>query len=464
MTRYPAGPSDYFFGATLARRFRQDPLGFITEIGESFGDIASFRMGPLRAFFLNQPQLIREVLITKHKQFKRPRWLTRPLVKVDGHGLVLTEGELWQRQRRLVQPAFAAKRFDAYGQVTVELTRRMIERWTATPELDIADAMTRLTLEIIAQTLFGIDVSDQAETLGSAVRVISQTFVSEAANPFQLPDWLPLPKKRRFRQAVRTLDELAWRVIRQRRASGRDEGDLLSMLLLAVDEQGDGRGMSDQQVRDEAVTLFNAGHDSTAAALSWIWYLVARHPAVEAQIVDEIDQVLGGRAATYADVARLPYVEMVVKESMRLYPPTWTLFAREAVADTTLGEYQIPRGSWVYVFPWVTHRDARYFEHPLKFDPERFSPARAAQIPANAYIPFGAGPRACIASAFATMEMVLIAATVLQRYRVRLADEQREVEPEPLISLRPKGGLRVALARRSEPALAGGSGHAARGV
>lgn len=452
MQRYPAGPRDYFFGATLASQFRKRPLEFISDVGRTYGDLASFRMGPLRVYFVNQPQLIREVLITRHKIFKRPAWLTRPLVKVDGQGLVLTEGALWQRQRRLVQPAFAARRFDSYAQVTVDFTRRMTERWAGRQQLDIAEAMTRLTLEIIGKTLFGVDVSNQAEQLGEAVRVISQTFVREAGLPFQLPDWLPLPSKRRFRRAAATLDELVWSMIRQRRASGRDEGDLLSMLLLAVDEEGDGAGMSDQQARDEALTLFNAGHDSTAAGLSWLWYLVAQHPVVEARMVEEVDQVLAGRAAAYADVARLPYTEMVVKETLRLMPPTWALFAREAIGPTELGGYTLPRGSWVYIFPYVTQRDPRFFEHPEKFDPERFSPNHIDKIPQCAYIPFGAGPRACIASAFATMEMVLIAATVLQRYRIKLAADQPPVVPEPLISMRPQGGLRVALTRRQHMA------------
>jgi cytochrome P450 len=226
------------------------------------------------------------------------------------------------------------------------------------------------------------------------------------------------------------------------------------MLLLAVDEEGDGRGMTDEQARDEAVTLFNAGHDSTAAALAWIWYLVGRHPEVETRLVDEVDAALAGRDATHADVPRLAYAERVVKESIRLYPPTWTMFPREAIADVELGGYTVPCGSWVYAFPWVTHRDPRFFDEPLRFDPQRFAPGRVEQMPPYAYFPFGGGPRGCIGNTFATMEMVLILATVLQRFRVRLAADQGEVEPEALIAIRPKGGLRVKLERRPEPAYA----------
>ena len=454
MAKYPPGPKDAWLGATLAMRFRREPLAFITDVCRAYGDIAYLRMGPLRAYFVNHPRLIREVLLTKNKAFRRPRWLTRPLAKIDGNGLVLSEGDLWQRQRRLVQPAFSTKRFDRYAQVTVEQTCAMLDGWRDASSLDVAEAMTALTLRIIGKTLFGVDVSEQAEELSSAVRVISQSFVDEAANPFQLPDWLPLPAKRRQRQAIATLDRFVWNVLRQRRASGEDRGDLLSMLLLAVDDEGDGRGMSDVQARDEAITLFNAGHDSTAAGLAWIWDLIARHPHVADKLADEVDSVLQKREATWADVPQLNYTEMIVKESLRLYPPTWTMFAREVISSAELDGYTIPRGAWVYCFPWVTHRDPRFFADPLIFDPERFSPERVESIPPFAYFPFGGGPRGCIGTGFATMEMILIVATVAKRYRLRLADEQQAVEPEPLISLRPKGGLRVALEARAQPALA----------
>ena len=243
--------------------------------------------------------------------------------------------------------------------------------------------------------------------------------------------------------------------IRKRRESGQDQGDLLSMLLLAVDEEGDGRGMTDEQARDEAMTLFNAGHDTTAAALAWVWYMVATNPAIEARLIEEIDSVLGGNTPVLADAGRLPYVEMVIKESLRLYPPTWSLVPREVVDPFELNGYPIAHGSWVYIFPFVTQRDPRFFANPLSFDPERFSAERSEQIPQHAYIPFGGGPRVCIGEKFAMMEMVLIVATVLQKVRVTLAADQGEVEPEPLIAIRPKGGLRVAISRRSKLAYAG---------
>lgn len=454
MPHYPHGPKDLFFGLTLARQFRNHPLQFLTDIGRIYGDIAYMRMGPLRVYVLNQPSWIHELLVTKHKCFRRPALLVRPLAKLDGNGLVLSEGDFWLRQRRLVQPAFSTRQIAGYAEVTVEYTRRMLARWRGGTVLDVADEMTRLTLEIIAQTLFGVELSGRAAHLGEAVRVISEAYVREAGYPVHLPDWLPLPQKRRKRWAIRTLDEMIWSIIRERRATREDHGDLLSMLLLAVDEEGDGRGMTDRQARDEAMTLFNAGHDSTAAALAWIWYLVAAHPAVEARLVEEVDDVLAGRAPKLFHVPRLPYTQMVVKEAMRLYPPTWAMFPREATASVEIGPYTIPKRSWVYVFPWLTHRDPRFFEHPEVFDPERFAPGRSDKIPQHAYFPFGSGPRVCIGNTFATTEIILIISCVLQQFRLKLAADQPDVEPEALIAMRPKGGLRVCLSRRAELAYA----------
>lgn len=453
MAIHPPGPKDALFGIRLIRRFRRDPLSFVLEVARDYGDLAYLRFGPIRTYFVFHPQLVREVLVTRHKHFRRPPTLIGPLRQIDGNGLVLSEGDVWKRQRRLMQPAFSTRRFESYGQVTVDYTKRMLADWSGGQSLDIADAMTQLTLGIIAKMLFDVKLDGRTRELGEAVHAVSQMVFAETGYPVHLPDWLPIASKRRKRWAISTLHNLVSEIIRDRRASGEDRGDLLSMLLLAVDEEGDGRGMSDQQARDEAITLFNAGHDSTAAALAWTWYLVARHPAVEGRLVEEIDSVLGDRDPVYTDVARLPYAEMVVKESLRLYPPTWTLLPREVLEPLELGGYSIPRGAWLYTFPWVTQRDPRWFVGPETFDPERFSPARAEDIPPYAYFPFGGGPRVCIGGALATMEMVLILATVLKSFRLKLAPGQAAVEPEPLIAIRPRGGLRVTLTRRNEPAL-----------
>lgn len=446
MPEYPPGPDDRFLGVALAWRLRKEPLKALAEM-RAFGDIASFRTGPYRMYLVNHPDLIREVLITKAKSFRKARRQTTAFAKIDGNGLVVSEGDFWLRQRRLVQRVFHASRMRRYAEVMVEQTRRMLERWP-TGEVEICDAMTGLTLAIIAKTMFDLDLDGQAARLGEAVRVLSQVLVHEFSSPVVLPDWVPLPGKRRKRWALATLDELIWGAIRNRRASGEDKGDLLSMLLLAVDEEGEGDRMTDQQARDEAMTLFNAGHDSTAAALAWVWHFVATQPGVQGRLVEEIGRVLGARPAAYGDVARLEYTQRVIKESMRIYPSTWGLFAREAIEDTEIGGWPIRKGSWMLAYQWVTHRDGRFFEDPQRFDPDRFAPGRVENIPHYAYFPFGAGPHVCIGNTFAIMEMTLIVASVLQRFAVEPVPRQGPVEPEALVALRPKGGLPLLVRQR----------------
>ena len=448
--RYPPGPRGQLFGLTLGLRFAKDPLGFLDDVRRASGDIVFFRVGPVRWYFVNNPDLIREVLVTKGKQFHKERATLNALRQVDGEGLVITEGDKWLRQRRLLQPAFHSRRMGRYAGAIVDRTERMLARWRPGQTLNIVDEMTHLTLEIIAKVFYDTELTGQAAHLGEAVRILSQTFYNELTTIIPLPDWLPLPAKRRKRWAIQTLDSLIRGFICERRTSGVDRGDLLSMLLLAVDEEGDGTGMSDEQARDEAVTMFNAGHDSTAAALAWIWYLVAKHPAVEARLVEEARTVLGSRPATDEDLPKLKYSEMVVRESLRLYPPVWALFARIPNTEVELGGYTIASGSRVSIFPWMTQRDARFFEAPEKFEPERFAPGRVETIPQYAWIPFGAGPHICIGQSLALNEMTLIVPTILQKFRLSFApDQPRDVIPEPLLAIRPLGGLRMTISRRS---------------
>lgn len=443
----PPGPTDGLFGLSFIRRFMKDPLAFITEVGQRYKDLACFRMGPVRACFVNNPELIREVLVTRAKIMRKQRRALDVLRQVDGEGLVITEGELWQRQRRLLQPAFHPRRMAGYAQSIVERTLVRLESWRPGQTLEMVDQMTHLTVEIIAKVFYNVEVADQSAMLGRAVRILSQAFYRELTRaPFVLPGWLPLPAQRRKRWAIRALRGLIDQMIRQRRAAPADQGDLLSMLLLAVDEEGDGRGMSDRQARDEAVTMFNAGHDSTAAALAWCWYLVGTHPQVESRLVEEARAVLGPREATAEDLPRLVFTEAVVREALRLYPPVWALFVRVPQEDLELAGYTIPKGTWLYIFPWVTQRDARFFADPLRFDPDRFDALRAQSIPQYCWIPFGAGPHACIGQHLALSEMTLILATVLKRFRLALApDQPREIDPEPLLAIRPRGGLRMVV-------------------
>jgi cytochrome P450 len=279
--------------------------------------------------------------------------------------------------------------------------------------------------------------------------VLSDVAIYEMTHALRLPTWLPTPYQRRKRWAMRLLDDTIRRIIRERRATGEDRGDLLSMLLLAVDNEDDGQGMTDEQARDEAMTLLLAGHDTTAAGLVWTWYLLARHPEVAARVVEEIDQVLGDRTATAADVPQLRYTEMVLKESLRMYPPAIGTFNRQAITDVEIGGYLLKKGALVHILSYVLHHDERWFPEPERFDPERFAPGRVEAIPPYAYVPFGAGPRVCIGNTFAMLEMTLILATILRQFHPTLAPGQGKPRRLVQMSLRPEGGLRLCWTRRT---------------
>jgi cytochrome P450 len=442
-THYPPGPRDWFFGLTIGLRSLREPLAFLQEMARTYGDIAYVRVGPYRTYVLNHPNLIREVLVTRGKSFCKWEAQKRVFRKIDGNGLINTEGEFWLRQRRLIQKAFQQRRLGGYADTAVELTRRRLDRWTAGTALNLDRELSELALEIVGETLFGVDLRDHVAWLSETAEVLRDTFIREFLAPVPLPDWLPLPSKRRMRRAIRDLDAFITGIIRDRRASGEDKGDLLSMLLLAVDDQGDGTGMTDQQARDEAVTLFNGGHDSTSAALAWTCYFIARYPDVQESLRAEVEAVLGERPAVLADLPRLAFADRVVKESLRIYPPTTALFTRQAVTEVEIGGYQLARGSLVATSPYVTQRDPRWFPEPERFDPDRFGPGRVEAIPEYAYFPFGAGPHVCIGNTFAMMEITLVVATVVQRFQLELMPGQEAIVPELKVSLRPKGGVWV---------------------
>jgi cytochrome P450 len=442
-TQYPPGPRDWFFGVSLGRRSLREPLTFLQEMVRRYGDIVYMHLGPVHTYVINHPNLIREVLVSKGKSFRKWERQKRVFRKIDGGGLINSEGDFWLRQRRLIQKAFQQRRFSRYAETMVELTRRRLDRWTPGAAINLDQEMSQLALEIAGQTLFGVDLREEAGWLGETAEILRETFIREFLAFVPLPDWLPLPSKRRMRRAIRTLDTFITGIIRARRASGEDKGDLLSMLLLAVDDQGDGTGMTDRQARDEAVTLFNAGHDSTSAALAWTCYFIARNRGVQERLREEMEAVLGGRAATLEDLPRLTFTGTVVKESLRICPPTPALINREAVAEVELGGYHVPRGSVVVLSPYVTQRDPRWFREPQRFDPDRFAVGRAADIPEYAYFPFGAGPHVCVGNNFALMEITLVVATLVQRFQVELTPGQENVVPELKVSLRPRGGVYV---------------------
>jgi cytochrome P450 len=449
-SRYPPGPSDPLFGLRLARRLRKEPLEFAVEMARQYGDLASFCLGPYRVYVVNHPDYVHQVLVTQAKCFRKLPRVMRVLSQTDGNGLVISEGDFWLRQRRLAQPAFHAHALDRYAPALVTSTRRLLDQWPDGAEIEIAQAMGHLILEILSRTLFDVELaSDQVAAACEAISTLSEVLVQEMGQPLRLPGWLSLPGLRRKRQAIRLLDNLLGGLIRERRAAGPGHGDLLSRLLWHRDAGDIGRALTDRQARDEAMTLLHAGLETTAAGLAWVWYLVAKHPEVEARLVQEVDAILGERPATSQDVPLLCYTGMVVKESLRLYVPTWILFPRQALREVEVGGYVFPRGSWVIIFPYALHRDPRWFAEPERFDPERFAPGRWERVPPCAYLPFGAGPHLCLGRTFALTAMTLIVATVLQQFRLGLARGQGDPEAEPFLALRPRGGVRLTVARRS---------------
>jgi cytochrome P450 len=426
------------------REFNNDSLGFITRC-RKFGDVVRSRFLYVHAYFLYNADDIEALLTTKAKSFRKAGSLRSPFfARLVGNGLVTSEGDFWRRQRRLAQPAFHRQRISTYGEVMVDYAQRAIDKWRPGEEIDISKDMTRLTLEIVVKTLFDADVSNDADHVGAMLSEVVKPFASQATLKWILDNRLPTPGHRRYFKAVSEIDRIVFRIISDRRASKSDEGDLLSMLLQAQDD--DGSQMNDAQLRDEVMTLFLAGHETTALALSWSWYLLATHPEAEAKFHAEIDEVLQGRAPTVDDLRKLTYTEMIAKEAMRLYPPAYAV-GREALEDTEIGGFRVPKGSQVFAFQWVTHRDERYFERPDKFEPERWTPERSERLPKYAYFPFGGGPRQCIGNYFAMMEVVLLMATIGQRFRFSLAPNHK-VEVLPVLSLRPKNGIRAVVEKR----------------
>jgi len=437
------GPKGRFFFGSAAD-FQRDQLGFYVSCAREYGDVVETRMGPYRVLLIYHPDAIEEVLVTRSRDFvKSPGIrLLRPLI---GDGLVLAEGESWLRQRRLLQPAFHRQRVAGYGDVMTAFTERHVAGWKAGGVIDVHAEMMALTQAIVAKTLFDADVSGDAHEAGQAAEVLMQDFGARLQSFRVLPYWLPTPRNLRSRRAVRRLDGLVHRIIAARRSSPEDRGDLLSMLVHAQHAE-DGTRMTGRQVRDEVMTLFLAGHETTAVALSWTWYLLAQHADVEARLADELQDVLGGRAPSAADLPRLKYADMVVTESMRLYPPAYAL-GRQALRATEVAGQPIAPGA-IFVAPaWVVHRDARWFEVPETFRPERWAGDLARRLPRYAYFPFGGGPRQCIGNGFAMMEAVLLLATIAQRFRLSLVPGQR-ITPTPYVTLRPEPGIRMRLTRR----------------
>jgi cytochrome P450 len=426
---------------------RGDSIGYLTRCAREFGDIVFFRFLGVPACFVNRPDYIESVLVTQNNNFVKSKDY-RAMRRVLGNGLLLSEGEFWRRQRKLIQPAFHQERIVAYADIMTDHAQRMLSSWSDGQTLDIHEAMMHLTLGIVAKTLFDADVSHEAEDVDAALSILMGKFLRQAGLALLLPAWVPLPTSRLLKRAVGRLDKVIYGIIEQRRASGQMSGDLLSVFLQAHDDEG--VGMTDRQLHDEIMTLFLAGHETTANVLSWTWFLLGQNREVEEKLIEELRRVLGGRVPTPADLPQLVYTDMVLRESMRLYPPVWVI-GRRALSPFRLGEYELPADTNMLISQLILHRDARYFPEPLQFNPDRWSPSdpRTTSLPRFAYFPFGGGPRVCIGAGFAMMEAVLLLATIAQQFRIQIVPGQT-VKMQPTVTLRPRNGIPVTLKRRSD--------------
>ena len=448
-TNLPPGPKGLpFLGNALD--FQRRPLEFLRQVQRSYGDMATIHIGKTPAVLFFRPEHVRYFLQEHPRNFTKAN-RNSSLHQFLGDGLLTTEGDFHRQQRRLVQPAFHKKRVDGYGDIMVQFTQEMLDRWQPGAEIDIAPAMQQLTLRIILKALFNLDSTGDVILLGNAFNgVINNTKRQVMRTPSRHRLRLPFTAYGKSAVAKHTLDSFVYDLIAQRRAdaSGRDHGDVLSMLLAAEDE---GHTMTDKQIHDQILTLIAAGHETAQNTMSWTFYLLSQHPAMREKLVQELHSLLAGRAPTLDDLLNLPYLEWVINESWRVYPPAWTL-GRRSVEAYDLGGYHFPAGTIGIFSQWVLHNLPDIWGDPEIFRPERWDPANGQKLPQGAYFPFGLGPRICIGMPFAQLEAKLLLATILQRYTPNLVPNF-PVVLQPRVTLRPRYGMRMTLEPTKVPEL-----------
>ncbi len=441
----PSPPARFLLGNV--RELKQDVLGAFSTWREEYGDMVRYRVGSRYQHLISHPELVREVFVQGRQQFSRPGQETprRGLRLVIETGLLGSEGSFWLRQRRMMQPIFHRRRIAKMAQAMTDCGDEMLARWEKydrTQPIDLNKEMMAVTLDIISQTMFGTKVMGHVDAVEQALRVVLRFAFDSIQTPFFIPVAYPTPRNREFKRALDTLDEIIYRIIAERRTSTEEHDDLLAMLLEARDEET-GEGMDDAQLRHEVLTIFGAGHETTANALTWTWYLLAQHPDVFQRLQSELKEALDGRTPTMKDLRNLPYCKQVLEEAMRLYPPA-PILGRRVTEQTMLNGYNIPSNTFVVASIYNIHRHPHFWHEPEKFDPERFTPEHSATRHRYAYMPFGAGQHLCIGNQFALMEGQLLLAQMAQKYELRLVPNH-PIEREVAITLRPRYGMKMTL-------------------
>nr|WP_174734983.1 cytochrome P450 [Mesobacillus harenae] len=428
------------------KEFQKDPLVFMKTLANDYGEIVRFRLGPFQKVnLITDPELIKEVLVTKQKSFLKSSDV-QSLKALIGDGLLTSEKELHMRQRRLIQPAFKKSHIMDYAQDMIVTTEKYIEGWEDGKEIEITEDMLNITLGIISKTMFSMELNEGYDLVGESVERAMKLAVRRMRSIIPLPLWVPVKRNREYKLAKQALDEVLFKIITSRREDTEVKDDLLGILMRARDDH-DGTGMTDSQLRDELMTIFLAGHETTANALSWTLYLLSQNPEAEQKLYEELDEVIGEGTIAPEHFTGLSYTQNVISESLRLYPPAYVI-GRQVDESVDIGDYHIKKGEMILISQYVMQRKPEYFEEPNEFRPERFENNFIKSIPAYAYFPFGGGPRVCIGNHFAFMEMVLVLACISQRFQLKPAFDASSIKTQPLITLRPKPGLPVVLKKR----------------
>ena len=439
------GPRDGL-GLASTAAYARNPLRWLRSLRDEYGDVAEVRMAGRSWFIVSHPDDIEKVLVKHGKDMFRDAYTDR-LQRTLGLGLLTSEGDLWKRQRKLMAQAFTPRRIGSYAE-TMSAVTDLGAHWPEGSVVDLHAEMSRLTMEVVAAVLFGTGIgAEEVRTVAEAMEVVNGFYANSLEAVFNVPEWVPTPRNREMNVAIKRIDSLLFDIIAERRRSLEKHDDLLGTLLAAADD--DGSAMTDRQLRDEAITLFLAGHETTALTLAYTLMLLGKYPEVAKRLRAEVDSVLGGRLPTAEDAKDLVYIRQVLDEAMRLYPPAWTT-GREAKVDLEIRGFTVPAGSQILTAQWLVHRDPRFFPDPEAFDPDRFEKSRAKKLPKYAFFPFGGGPRVCIGNHFAMMEAILMLAIVTQRYHFELLPDQ-PLELAPSVTLRPKRGVRAVVKHRAVP-------------